>query len=307
MVMPAFLLKLGELDRDALLRVAGERAPLIVSALLVVAIAAVLASNVIRLLAPSPAPGPAASRPPVSGPGIDVGSILDAHLFGRAPAGAVDPATAPVTAANLVLAGTMAGPDPEHGWAILGENAQSARVVETGSTLAGGTVLRAVYPDRVVIERGGRVESVMLPRLSGATGPYPLRAASSDAGAMIDAVRQAIGSPAAAARVGEVVRPQPVFADGTLRGVRAYPGSNRQVFTALGLQPGDLVTAINGAQLDDVQRATGTLRNLGREPVQLTVERNGQARQITVDPAAVTQNLAEGAADSDDEPPIGEP
>ena len=30
-----------------------------------------------------------------------------------------------------------------------------------------------------------------------------------------------------------------------------------------------------------------TLRNLGNEPVQLTVERNGQARQVTVDPGAV--------------------
>jgi general secretion pathway protein C len=248
-----------------------------------------------------------ASRPVVSAPGVDIGAILNAHLFGQPPASAVDPAAAPVTAANLVLVGTMAGADPEHGWAILGENPQSVRVVETGAALAGGTVLRAVYPDRVVIERNGRAESVMLPRLSGGAAPYPLRAASSDAGAMIDAVRQAIGSPAAVARVGEAVRPQPVFANGSLRGVRAYPGTNRQAFATLGLQPGDLVTAINGAQLDDVQRATGTLRNLGREPVQLTVERNGQARQISVDPAAVTQNLADDAADRDDEPPIGEP
>lgn len=307
MAMPAFLLRLGELDRDTLLRAAAERAPLAVSAVLVVAIAAVLAGNVMRLLAPPSPPDPVRSRPPASDPRVDVGSILNAHLFGRAQAGAVDPAMAPVSAANLFLAGTMAGASPEHGWAILGENAQSARVVETGSTLAGGTVLRAVYPDRVVIERDGRVESVMLPRLSGAAGPYPLRAASSDAGAMIDAVRQAIGSPATAARVGEVVRPQPVFANGTLRGVRAYPGSNRRVFTALGLQPGDLVTAINGAQLDDVQRATGTLRDLGREPVQLTVERSGRAQQITVDPTAVAQNVAEEVAGSDDEPPMGEP
>jgi hypothetical protein len=67
------------------------------------------------------------------------------------------------------------------------------------------------------------------------------------------------------------------------------------------------VTAINGAQLDDVNRATGTLRSLGSEPVQLTVERNGEARQITVDPSAVAPNLAGGAAGSDDEPPMSEP
>jgi len=306
MAMPAFLQKLGELDRDALVRAAGEHAPVIVSALLVIAIATVFAGNVLRLLAPPGAPTGIAPAPAAPAPPVDVGAIVNAHLFGLAAPAAGDPASAPATSSSLVLVGTIAGPDPERGWAILGQNAQSARVMATGSALAGGILLKAVYPDRAVLEIGGRLESLMLPRLSGAAGPYPVRAASSDAGAMIDAVRSAIGNQAALARAGEVVRPQPVFANGNLRGVRAYPGSNRQVFAKLGLQPGDLVTAINGAQLEDVQRATATLRNLGNEPVQITVERNGQARQITVDPAAVAQNLAGGAAD-DDEPPMGEP
>ena len=306
MAMPAFLQKLGDLDRDALVRTAGERAPLIVSALLVVGIAAVFAGNVLRLLAPPEAPTGVAPSAAAPAPQVDIGAIVNAHLFGMAAPAAGDPASAPATSSNLVLVGTIAGPDPEQGWAILGQNAQSARVMATGSALAGGILLKAVYPDRVVLEIGGRLESLLLPRLSGAAGPYPVRAASSDAGAMIDAVRSAIGNQAALARAGEVVRPQPVFANGNLRGVRAYPGSNRQVFSKLGLQPGDLVTAINGAQLEDVQRATATLRNLGNEPVQLTVERNGQARQVTVDPGAVAQNLAGGAAD-DDEPPMGEP
>ncbi len=305
MAMPGFLQKLGELDRDALVRTAGEHAPVIVSALLVIAIAAVFAGNVLRLLASPQAPADAAPSTAMPAPRVDVGAIVNAHLFGVAAPVAGDPASAPATASNLVLVGTIAGADPGQGWAILGQNAQSARVMATGSALAGGVLLKAVYPDRVVLEVGGRLESLMLPRLSGAAGPYPARAASSDAGAMIDAVRSAIGNQAALARTGEVVRPQPVFANGNLRGVRAYPGSNRQVFAKLGLLPGDLVTAINGAQLEDVQRAAGTLRNLGNEPVQLTVERNGQARQITVDPAAVAQNLASGA--DDDEPPMGEP
>ena len=223
------------------------------------------------------------------------------------PGGAGVSESAPATTLNLFLAGTIAGPDPVQGWAIIGENAQSARVVATGSSLAGGAVLKAVYPDRVVLELGGRLESLMLPRLSGAAGVYPARAASSDAGAMIDAVRNAIGSQAGMARIGEIVRPQPVFANGALRGVRAYPGANRQLFMKLGLQPGDLVTAINGAQLDNVQRATETLRNLGSESVQLTVIRHDQARQVSIDPAAVARNVATDSSNSDDEPPIGEP
>ena len=40
----------------------------------------------------------------------------------------------------------------------------------------------------------------------------------------------------------EIIRPQPVFANGQQRGYRVYPGRNREQFTKLGLMPGDLVT-----------------------------------------------------------------
>ncbi len=46
----------------------------------------------------------------------------------------------------------------------------------------------------------------------------------------------------------QVMRTVPSYdnAAGKLRGFRAYPGRNRQIFNKLGLKPGDLVTAING-------------------------------------------------------------
>lgn len=44
----------------------------------------------------------------------------------------------------------------------------------------------------------------------------------------------------------QILRPQPVFADGHQRGYRVYPGPDRAQFAKLGLMPGDLVTAVNG-------------------------------------------------------------
>ena len=90
----------------------------------------------------------------------------------------------------------------------------------------------------------------------------------------------------------ELLRPQPVFAGGSLRGYRVYPGRNRAQFASLGLQPGDLVMAVNGAALDDPNRGLEILRGVGQgSAVTLTVERGGQQQQITVDPAAVAQDL----------------
>ncbi len=55
----------------------------------------------------------------------------------------------------------------------------------------------------------------------------------------------------------QVMRTVPSYdnAAGKLRGFRAYPGRNRQIFSKLGLRAGDLVTAINGTPLDDPQRS----------------------------------------------------
>jgi general secretion pathway protein C len=102
--------------------------------------------------------------------------------------------------------------------------------------------------------------------------------------------------------VSEILRPQPVFAGGQQRGYRVYPGRNRASFAKLGLMPGDLVTAVNGTPLDDPNRGLETLRGVGAgSPVVLTIERNGQSQQVTVDPAAAMAEVP-AAQDAPQEP-----
>lgn len=265
--------------------------PMVVSGVLVIAIAAQLAAVVWKVLAPAPSMGAAApSAAPGPAQGVNVAGIVNAHLFGTALTPATgDPANAPATSLNLVLAGTIAGADPKSGWAIIGETAQSARVYATGASLPGGANLREVHADRVILDRGGRLESLPLPRLSGGAGPVqvgyaPPRPAAAEP-SLADNIRQFVAQDPQA--VSEILRPQPVFAGGQQRGYRVYPGRNRAQFAKLGLMPGDLVTAVNGAPLDDPNRGLETLRGVGAgSPVVLTVERNGQTQQVTVDPAA---------------------
>ena len=243
------------------------------------------------------APGQTTALP--ARPAMDIGRIVNAHLFGvpGAPAsGETDPSSVAATQMNLVLAGTIAHADPEKGFAIVGESAATARVYAVGKTITGGTKLHSVYPDRVILDRGGKLEALILPKKfqgGGLSAAQPVAAAPPDPMMGQRLQNLAAQNPGA---ITEVIRPQPVFANGQQRGYRVYPGRNRQQFSQLGLMPGDLVTAINGTPLDDPARGMEILQSINSAAqVTVTVERNGQSTQVNINTAQVAAEAASGA------------
>ena len=54
--------------------------------------------------------------------------------------------------------------DPAQGIAIIGESSQRRKVYTVGKTITGGTKLHSVYPDRVILDRGGKLEALLLPK-----------------------------------------------------------------------------------------------------------------------------------------------
>jgi general secretion pathway protein C len=195
-----------------------------------------------------------------------------------------------------VLVGTIAQADPAQGYAIIGENAASAKVYAVGKTITGGTKLHSVYPDRAILDRGGKLEALLLPKQyqGGMVQPVAMNGPVPD-GMLGERLRQlATQNPGA---ITEILRPQPVFANGQQRGYRVYPGRNRQQFTKLGLMPGDLVTAVNGTPLDDPGRGMEILQSMNSATdVTVTVERNGQSTQININNAQVAADAAAAAA-----------
>ena len=278
--------------------------PLAVSALLVVLLAWQLVQLAWTLLgagktaAPVAATGPAGVVTPPART-VDVNSIVNAHLFGEvnAPAaGATDPNAVAASQMPLVLVGTIANTDPALGYAIIGENSASAKVYAVGKTITGGTKLHSVYPDRAILDRGGRLEALLLPRKFTGGGLVPVANAAPQGDPMLgDRLRNlAAQNPGA---ITEIIRPQPVFANGQQRGYRVYPGRNRDQFTKLGLMPGDLVTGINGTPLDDPARGMEILQSMNASTdVTVTVERNGQTTQININNAQVAADAAAAAA-----------
>ena len=237
-----------------------------------------------------------AARAPGATHALDLAAITNAHLFGAAPPPKQDGANAPQTSIPLVLTGTIAGNDPQNGLAILGQTAQTAKVYAVGDNVPGGAKLHSVYSDRVVIDRGGQLESLALPRqLNAGNAPPPSAAALQGETSSIERMRRMISDQPGL--LADVMRPQPVMDHGRMNGFRVYPGRDRMAFMRLGLRPGDQVTAINGTPLDDRDRGEQILHTLGSSSeAHVTVIRNGQQQDLVLNIAQVAQEADSLAA-----------
>jgi general secretion pathway protein C len=290
----------------------------VLGALIVLELGRLAYSYATPVKSPQPVVAPASRA---QRPALDIQGVVSAHLFGTAAVdpGSQDPANAPQSSANLVLAGTIATQDPKRGVAIVSDGGAPSKVYSVGDRI-GGAALHSVYLDRVLLDRNGALETLLLPRqlLLGTRGPAPVRPAAN------------AGTVAAVENIRHLVQQDPNILDqvmrtvasydnaaGKLRGFRAYPGKNRQIFNKLGLKSGDLVTAINGTALDDPQRSQEVFDTIQTsDHVTVTIERGGQKQDITLNIAQVaaqaTKDLESGsdpnaAAPDAQAPPRGAP
>jgi general secretion pathway protein C len=266
--------------------------PNIVTWVLAALIAVELARAAVSLLSgpvksPQPVVNAVAPRPHA---GANVQAIVSAHLFDvfKADPTTQDPDHAPLSSANLVLAGTIATENPKHGIAIITDGGPS-KVYSVGENVNGAS-LYSVYLDHVILDRGGTLETLLLPRLINGSRMAPRRGGGPDTrtSQAVDNIRRIVQQDPGI--LDQVMRTVPSYdnAAGKLRGFRAYPGRNRAIFNKLGLKAGDLVTAINGQPLDDPQRSQEVLSTIQSSPtVSVTIERGGQRQDITLNIAQV--------------------
>jgi general secretion pathway protein C len=191
----------------------------------------------------------------------------------------------------LVLAGVIADVDEKLGFAMLGTTATDIKVYRVGDAVPGGARLNSVLVDRVLLDRGGTIEALMVPRVTAGSAA-PLVSAAPLPGNSAARVQQVLRSNPAL--IGQVIQRQPVMTpEGKLRGMRVYPGVNVQAFNRLGLRPGDLVTAINGTSLEDQTRGEEIFNSLsGAADARVTVTRNGSPLELHL-------NLAEMATEAE--------
>jgi len=282
------------LDREQTIAAVNRTAPKWVALILVVLIAWLVARTVWMLI-PGPAAGdavdvPAGSVAARTDPGqADVQAIANTHIFGEATEAAAPPPPADhddlaETRLNLSLKGTITANDEQSSIAIIADTGNQEKVYAIRDTVVPGTTLHAVYADRVILNRGGALEALKLPKefpqgtqSVRRVAPPPVSRAADANPSIQEVVSENV------TKLADVIRPTPYFVAGQQQGYRVYPGRDRRQFAALGLRPGDLIKDIDGAALTDPQQAMEIFQNLGSaDQVSVTVERNGQPEVLVL-------------------------
>lgn len=172
-------------------------------------------------------------------------------------------AAAPAT--DLQLFGTLASQGSSPGSAILGAGENEQKSFAVGEEVAPGVKLVAVHFDRVVLDRGGTAQTIYMPGSEEATDTGP------QAGSAL------------ATAVGNAFQLKPRNQGGRVSGVLVSAGANQQLFAASGFRTGDVITAVNGAQITslvDVQQLQSSIAPGAR--LLLTVERGAQKVPIAL-------------------------
>lgn len=287
------------------LRTLLARAPLFVSIVLGIAVAAQTADIALALSGEMTAGAAARTDAGMRARGaakhgMAFADIVSAHLFGAAPPAMA--AARAVSRSPLVLTGIIATNDPHDGFAIVGTSASRTHTVYVGSEAAPGTVLVEVHPLWVVLQRGGERLTLRLPRKD-------LVVASAGGNALQQ--RNDLPAPAAepaddASAGGAFALPGPLDKPPTPNGgvlVSAFQlvstsvggqpglrisgtGLNKKVLVSLGLKGGDVITQVNGIPVG-ARNAPDLIDAIQAGNATLTVVKNGEASSVTLDPSSV--------------------
>ncbi|MDX7744115.1 GspC family type II secretion system variant ExeC [Aeromonas veronii] len=214
-----------------------------------------------------------------SNPRLELGEVSRLALFGKAipkaQAKAAVAANAPRTQLNAQLNGVLASSDPVKSIAIIAMSGiQNSYGV--GDMIDGTQArIRQVYPDRVIIERDGRDETLML---DGEEYGKPLPQTNA---APLGSLRSEL--MADPGKITDYLNISPVQVDGRMTGYRLNPGSNPEFFNQSGLQANDLAISINGLDLRDNMQAMQAMQQMaGATEMTVTVERQGEQFDIYV-------------------------
>ena len=216
-------------------------------------------------------------------PRIDERQIADWHVFGEVTAekpvkkaAAVD---APETRLKLTLRGVFASDENRSARAIIGDPQGKEESYALGDPLPGGAKLSEIYPDRIILERNGRFETLRLPKKAAIAGgrtdtqrssPRKSSETGTTKAAAFQKYRSEIKKNPSAFM--NYVRATPARKDGKFVGFRLQEGRQRGALKDLGLQAGDIVTSINGVKIDSPAK--------GMKAMQANCSANGGFRLV---------------------------
>lgn len=238
-------------------------------------LAALAAAMLARLLwALSTPAGPIGTPPPPAAPSIIDPQALAAFdpFFRRLSAG-----PEALSSLDLILMGTRVDRASGRGSAILALPDETQASFVVGEEVLPGVRLAEVAFDSAVLDNGGNRESLFLDQsLPASTSQVP--SASQDAS-------DAPARPRLAADLQAVPR----LEGGQISGLILTPKGSGTAFAAAGLQPGDVLTRVDGVAVAALGDPAALSRRLDAGGLTLDLERGGQSRTVRLGPGGLAQ------------------
>jgi len=251
--------------------------------------AAVLSWRVVPAIESEPAPivqsGSLQQQVAVSGSW----NIAQWSLFGKerqVTAPSVVQQEIPKTKLKLTLRGVYV--TEQGGGAIIAEANGQEQFYPVNGKLSGGVTLKEVHETNVILMRNGTLETLELPNESmGIAQPTASSAhntsARRGAGSNLNLKQYREDLLREPQRLTDAIRMNPKSERGRFIGYEVNPGRDRALFDRVGLMSGDIVTAVNGIQLDTPAKGLNVLRSLQTaNSVRLDIKRNGRVQSFDV-------------------------
>ena len=275
-----------------------RRVILVINLLLIVWIASILASLTWDLLSPDAAIEPVEAVADAAAVQVNpdrqlISQMPGWHLMGvarqsSAPVQASTPVTAPETKLKLILRGVLASNDPDNARAIIADPRGKELQYGLGDTLPGNAELSEVHPDRIILKRNGRFETLRLPKTEKGSTRVASRSVSARRSTQspqqrLTNVRQQLRqSPG---NLSNLIRATPKRGQGGKTvGYVLSPGRDPDLFAQVGLQSGDVAIQINDIKLDNPSNSARALKSMqSGESVTVTVLRNEQEEVLSLE------------------------
>ena len=227
---------------------------------------------------------------------VSAALLTDFDPFFRASPTAAAPV---VTSLNLKLFGVREDRASGRGSAIIALPDGQQRSFLVGEEIMPGVTLTAVSFDNVTVSRGGAAEQLFLDQSQPATAVAPGVGAGTTTTAppppplpvVVAPPRETSPPPVSGVAPPPQVAPpplagevqvQPRLSGGQVNGFTVLPGGSGNAFRAAGLQPGDVVVAVNGQRIGSAEQVRAFAGQLRGGDANLEVERGGRTVSLRV-------------------------
>ncbi len=214
------------------------------------------------------------------------------HLFGNAKKRVTTTQaiiSAPDTRLRLDLKGVFASNKASQALAIISSNKGKDTTYHIGDKVKGGVLLHAVYTDRVILKRNGKLETLRLPKPkvnsqsfyskspSRVAAPISTNTQQNNASRLRQLRSTLLNEPG---KLWQQVRISPVMKNGKIKGY-TLSHNDQALMKALNIRSSDIITSVNGQSLSEPSTLYGLMNSLSEQKsLLLDIERNGQPQTV---------------------------